>query len=76
MIGNILITLMLPAFDRVQSAAERCEQGQRNLHLAFILAAYQHDYGCSIALAPMAWMMRDAGMTTSRAETTSAFACR
>ena len=45
MIGNILIGLMLPAFDRVQSAAERCEQGQRNLHLAFILAAYQHDHG-------------------------------
>jgi len=45
MIGNILIGLMLPAFDRVQSAAERCEQGQRNLHLAFILAAYQYDHG-------------------------------
>jgi len=45
MIGNILIGLMLPAFDRVQSAAERCEQRQRNLHLAFILAAFQHDHG-------------------------------
>jgi hypothetical protein len=45
MMGNVFIGLMLPAFDRVHSAAERCEQGQRNLHLALILAAYQHDHG-------------------------------
>jgi hypothetical protein len=45
MIGNIMISLMLPAFDKVQGALERCEQGQRNLHLAFALAAYQRDHG-------------------------------
>jgi hypothetical protein len=44
-IGNIMIALMLPAFDKVQSAAERFEQEQRNLHLAFLLAAYQQDHG-------------------------------
>jgi hypothetical protein len=45
MIGNIMITLVLPALDKVQTAAERCEQEQRNLHLAFVLAAYQKDHG-------------------------------
>jgi hypothetical protein len=45
MIGNIMIALMLPAFDKVQGAAERFEQEQRNLHLAFLLAAYQRDHG-------------------------------
>jgi hypothetical protein len=45
MIGNIMIGLMLPAFDKIQSAAERFEQEQRNLHLAFLLAAYQQDHG-------------------------------
>jgi hypothetical protein len=45
MIGNVLITLMLPAYDKVQGAADRCEQGQRNLHLAFALAAYHRDHG-------------------------------
>jgi hypothetical protein len=43
--GNLLIGLMLPALEKVQSAAERCEQGQRNLHLAFALAAYHRDHG-------------------------------
>jgi hypothetical protein len=45
MIGNILIALLLPAFDKVQGAADRCEQGQRNLHVAFALVAYQRDHG-------------------------------
>lgn len=45
-IGNILISLMLPAFNRVQSAADRCEQSQNNLYLAFALAAYRRDHGC------------------------------
>jgi hypothetical protein len=45
MIGNILIVLLLSAFDRVQGAAERLEQEQHNLHLAFLLAAYQQDQG-------------------------------
>ncbi|HEV3444358.1 MAG TPA: hypothetical protein VG099_06930 [Gemmataceae bacterium] len=43
--GKILVGLMLPAFISVQSAADRCEQEQRNLHLAFTLAAYQRDQG-------------------------------
>jgi hypothetical protein len=34
-----------PAFDKVQSAAERSEQEERNLHLAFVLAAYRQDQG-------------------------------
>ncbi len=45
MIGNIMISLMTPAFEKLQNAAERCAQGQRNLHLAFALAAYQRDHG-------------------------------
>jgi hypothetical protein len=44
MTGNILIPLMLPACYNVQVAAERCEQGQRNLHLAFALAAFHGDH--------------------------------
>jgi hypothetical protein len=45
MIGNVLIALMLPAFDKVQAAAERFEQDRRNVHLAFLLAAYRQDHG-------------------------------
>jgi hypothetical protein len=44
-IGNLLTTVMLPAYDRVQGAAERSEQGQRNLQVAFALAAYHRDHG-------------------------------
>lgn len=45
MLGNILICLMLPAVEKVQAAADRREQAQRNLHVAFALAAYQRDNG-------------------------------
>jgi hypothetical protein len=45
MIGKILIGLLLPAVDKVQAAADRLEQEQRNLQLAFLLAAYQRDHG-------------------------------
>jgi hypothetical protein len=45
MIGNILIGLMLPIFHKLQDSADRFEQWQRNLHLAFALAAYQRDNG-------------------------------
>ncbi|HEV3236672.1 MAG TPA: hypothetical protein VGZ25_06760 [Gemmataceae bacterium] len=45
MIGNIVIVMMLPAFEKIQVAADRCEQTQRNLHLAFALAAYKIDQG-------------------------------
>ena len=44
-IGNMVICLMLPAFERLQTAAERSEQTQRNLYLAFALVAYQRDHG-------------------------------
>jgi len=44
-IGNILVSLMLPAFNKVQSAADRCEQNQDNLYTAFALAAYHCDHG-------------------------------
>jgi hypothetical protein len=37
--------MSLPAQRRVQEAADRGEQGQRNLYLAFALAAYQLDQG-------------------------------
>ncbi len=41
--GDIIITLLLPAVEKVQGAADRCEQQQRDLHLAFALAAYHID---------------------------------
>jgi hypothetical protein len=45
MIGDVLVSLTLPAFQKLQGSAERCEQAQRNLHLAFALAAFQRDHG-------------------------------
>ncbi|HKB05661.1 MAG TPA: hypothetical protein VKD90_25805 [Gemmataceae bacterium] len=44
-IGNVLICFLMPAVRKVQTAYDRSEQGQRNLHIAFALAAYQRDYG-------------------------------
>jgi hypothetical protein len=44
MIGNAMIGSMIPAFGKLQDAAERCEQWQRNLHVAFALTAYQRDH--------------------------------
>jgi hypothetical protein len=43
-IGDILIGLMMPAYDKVRSAADRREQSERNLYVAFALAAYQRDH--------------------------------
>jgi hypothetical protein len=43
--GDIFASLMLPAFDKVQHAAERFEQSHRNLRLAFALAAFHADRG-------------------------------
>jgi hypothetical protein len=42
-IGNVMIALMVITYDKVNGAEERCGQNQRNLHLAFALAAYQRD---------------------------------
>jgi hypothetical protein len=44
-IGNVLIGLLMPAARKVQSAYDRAEQVQRNLHVAFALAAYRSDRG-------------------------------
>ena len=44
-IGDALIGMLMPAVRKVQSASDRCEQIQRNLHLAYALAAYQRDNG-------------------------------
>jgi len=44
-IGNILISLMVPAVRKIQQAGERAEQVQANLRLAFALACYQREHG-------------------------------
>jgi hypothetical protein len=45
LIGNVLIGLLTPGFEKLQNSAERIEQQQRNLHVAFALAAYRQDHG-------------------------------
>jgi len=42
--GNALIQWMLPAEGAAQNAQDRVEQTQRNLHVAFALAAYRRDH--------------------------------
>jgi hypothetical protein len=44
-IGNVIITLQVPLFTKIQGAADRHEQNERNLSIAFALAAYQRDKG-------------------------------
>lgn len=44
-IGNVLISLLVPATRKVQDAGDRSEQIQRNLQVAFALAAYQRENG-------------------------------
>jgi hypothetical protein len=44
-IGDVLIALLMPASRKVQNGYDRGEQTQRNLHLAFALAAYHRDNG-------------------------------
>jgi hypothetical protein len=44
-IGDILIGLLVPAARKVQNAHDRAEQTQRNLHVAFALAAYHREHG-------------------------------
>lgn len=44
-IGDVLIGLLMPAVQKVQNAYDRSEQVQRNLYVAFALAAYQRDHG-------------------------------
>jgi hypothetical protein len=40
-VGNVFIGLLLPAIMKVQTAHDRAEQTQRNLRVAFALAAYR-----------------------------------
>jgi hypothetical protein len=44
-IGNVLITMLMPATRKVQNAGDRAQQVRRNLHVAFALAAYRLDKG-------------------------------
>jgi hypothetical protein len=45
LLGDVLINLMLPAVQKVQQASDRAEQVQRNLQVAFALAAYRQEHG-------------------------------
>jgi hypothetical protein len=44
-VGDILITLLMPAVQKVQQAHDRDEQLQNNEQVAFALAAYRRDEG-------------------------------
>jgi hypothetical protein len=44
-VGTILVSLLLPRWDKVQQAADRAEQTQANLRLAFALALYRAENG-------------------------------
>jgi hypothetical protein len=44
-LGDMMICLLVPATRKVQYAADRTEQNQYNLHIAFALAAYKSDNG-------------------------------
>jgi hypothetical protein len=44
-IGDVALSLMLPAAAKVQNAYDRCEQMQQNIDVAFALAAYRSDNG-------------------------------
>ncbi len=45
LLGDLLITLLLPAVGKVQQAADRAEQIQDNLTVAFALEAYRREQG-------------------------------
>jgi hypothetical protein len=44
-IGDVLVTLLIPAVQKVQQAYDRIEQVHRNVEVAFALAAYKRDHG-------------------------------
>jgi hypothetical protein len=44
-LGNALLSLLTPAVRKVLTAYERAEQTERNLHVAFAMAAYNADHG-------------------------------
>jgi hypothetical protein len=43
LIGDVALSMMLPAAEKVQNAYDRCEQVQQNVCIAFALAAYRSD---------------------------------
>jgi hypothetical protein len=43
--AETLVCLLTPAYNKMQDAYDRAEQTQRNLHVAFALAAFQRDQG-------------------------------
>jgi hypothetical protein len=43
-LGNMLVSLLTPAIRKVQTAYDRAEQAERNLHVAFAMAAYHADH--------------------------------
>ncbi len=45
MIGNLLLDLMLPAIEKIQDSADRIEQTEINLQIAFALAIYRAEVG-------------------------------
>jgi len=44
-IGQIMISLLVPAIHKIQQASDRSEQIQGNLYLAFALACYHREHG-------------------------------
>ena len=44
-LGNVLVALLAPAVRKVQQAHDRTVQTERNLHVAFAMAAYHKDTG-------------------------------
>src|SRR5262249_30330644 len=44
-LGNVLIRLLAPAIRKVQQTHDRASQTERNLHVAFAMAAYHKDNG-------------------------------
>jgi hypothetical protein len=44
-IGAILISLVLPSFEKTQGAVDRCQQTRENTRIAFSLEAYKKDHG-------------------------------
>jgi hypothetical protein len=44
-VSDIMVCLLMPAIRKVQNSADRAQQTQDNLHLAFALARYQREQG-------------------------------
>jgi hypothetical protein len=44
-VGKVIVTLLLPLLEKIQNMADRIEQTEANLHVAFALAAYRAETG-------------------------------